>query len=180
MLSDKASSADNQQERFKELRLDKSELDIKSLDLSIGSYISGFVDGDGSFNVSLRKNSDYRLKWQPVLSFNVSQKYPQVLLLIQRTLGCGIIKCRKCDGLYSYDVTNPGDVIDKVIPFFEKFRFITPNKNHNFDLFREIALIMSNKKHLEKPGLLKILQIREELNKGLGRKRKYTLVSVFP
>ena len=55
-------------------------------------YISGFVDGEGSFNVSLRKKIDYRLGWQPVLSFNVSQREITILALMKRYLKCGIIK----------------------------------------------------------------------------------------
>ena len=49
----------------------KSKVNISQ---KIGWYLSGFVDGEGSFNVSLRKKADYKVGWQPVLSFNVSQR----------------------------------------------------------------------------------------------------------
>ena len=45
----------------------------------LGFFLAGFVEGEGSFNVSLRKKSDYKVNWQVVLSFNVSQKDPPIL-----------------------------------------------------------------------------------------------------
>ena len=68
----------------------------------IAWYLAGFVDGEGSFNVSLRRKNDYRLGWQVVLSFNVSQKEREILALMKRHFGCGIIKQRK-DGLDNLD-----------------------------------------------------------------------------
>lgn len=144
----------------------------------IGWYISGFVDGEGSFNVSLRKKSDYRVGWQPVLSFNVSQREKTILALMKRHFGCGIIKRRK-DGLYSYDVTNPRAIQEKIIPFFEKYSFFSANKKKNFSLFKRIVKLMAAKRHLEPKGFRELLELRKKLNKGKGRKRKYTLENVL-
>ena len=66
-LTKNASSADNQQERPQEEWLNK-------IPNELGFYLVGFVDGEGSFNVSLRQKPDYQIKWQVVLSFNVSQR----------------------------------------------------------------------------------------------------------
>lgn len=162
MFSENVSSADNQQERLQEL----------------GYYLAGFVDGEGSFNVSLRRKDDYRLKWQIVLSFNVSQKDPTVLNILRDTLGCGIVKTRKCDGLFSYDVTKPVDVLHKVIPFFDEFKFLSPSKQRNYGIFKEISFI-ANDKPLNSETLYKIMELRETLNEGKGRKRKYTIRDVF-
>ena len=172
MPSENATSADNQQERFQK--------NIMEVPPKIGYYIAGFVDGEGSFNVSLRNNPSYRLNWQVVLSFNVSQKDIYVLNLIKRYINCGIIKQRKRDGLYSLDVTNPSEVVHKVIPFFEKFKILSPSKKNNFYIFRKISLLVNEKKHLEEKGLYQILELRERLNCGRGRKRKYSIYDVFP
>ena len=43
----------------------------KKIPSHIGWYLSGFCDGEGSFNISLRKKPDYKSGWQVVLSFNV-------------------------------------------------------------------------------------------------------------
>lgn len=141
-------------------------------------YLSGFTDGEGSFNVSLRKKSDYRVGWQPVLSFNVSQREKTILALMQKYFVGGIIKRRK-DGLYSYDVTNPKIIQKTIIPFFEKYKFFSKNKHKNFLIFRQIARLMFEKKHLTLKGFKKLLILREKLNLGKGRTRKYTLKNVL-
>ncbi len=161
---------DNQQERPKQSRIKVPE--------KIGWYFAGFVDGEGSFNISLRHKIDYKQRWQPVLSFNVSQRERTILALMKRYLGCGIIKQRK-DGLYSFDVTNPTAIQEKIIPFFTKYSFFSNTKKRNFSLFKKAVKIMYDKKHLEKDGLLKLLEIREKLNKGKGRKRKYSISDVL-
>lgn len=141
-------------------------------------YISGFVDGEGSFNISLRRKNDYEVKWQPVLSFNVSQRDITILALMKRHFGCGIVKRRK-DGLHSYDVTNPKSLHDVIIPFFNQYHFFSAAKKKNFALFKQAVLIMYRKEHLKTEGFKKILEIREKLNVGAGRTRKYTMSGVL-
>ena len=58
------SDADNQQERL---------LSILSLS-ELSSYLTGFADGEGSFNISFRKRRDYRLSWKVSACFNISQR----------------------------------------------------------------------------------------------------------
>ena len=154
--------ADNQQER-----------------LETGNFLAGFVEGEGSFNISLRRKADYKISWQVVLSFNVSQRDPTLLYLLKQTLECGIIK-KRFDGVHSFDVTTPRDVIDNVIPFFKEFPLRSKDKLHNFNLFVEAANLMKNGEHKTKDGLLKILMIREQINLGKGRTRKYSIFDVFP
>jgi hypothetical protein len=144
----------------------------------IGWYIAGFVDGEGSFNVSLRKKSDYRVGWQPILSFNVSQRERTVLALMKRHLVCGIIKQRK-DGLYSYDVTNPHAIETIIIPFFEKYLFLSATKKRNFSLFKKIVRLMATKRHLTPEGFYELLRLREKINQGKGRTRKYSMQFVL-
>ena len=148
------------------------------IDNNLGWYLSGFVDGEGSFNVSLRKKSDYRIGWQQVLSFNVSQRERTILQIMQDSFKCGIIKRRK-DGLYSYDVTNPKAIKETIIPFFEEFTFLSKSKNYNFALFKKITNLMAEKKHLQPEGFKNLLGLRQELNQGKGRKRKYTMQHVL-
>ena len=60
-ISDNATGADNQQERLQHISDD------------LGHYLSGFADGEGSFNISVvRRNSDYQTGWKLVASFNIS------------------------------------------------------------------------------------------------------------
>lgn len=143
-------------------------------------FLAGFTEGEGSFNVSLRRKIDYKVNWQVVMSFNVSQKDPTILKILMNQLGCGIIKVRKNDDLHSFDVTNPKDLIEKVIPFFQKYPVLSESKKRNFTLFCEIATLMKKGEHRNLSGLRKILEIREKLNIGKGRTRKYGINDVFP
>ncbi|OGM88330.1 hypothetical protein A2614_00460 [Candidatus Woesebacteria bacterium RIFOXYD1_FULL_40_21] len=156
---------------------------ISRKDLSgknLGYFLAGFVEGEGSFNVSLRKKVDYKVNWQVVMSFNVSQKDPSILQVLKRELDCGIIKVRKDDLLYSYDVTKPQDIILRIIPYFQKFPLLSESKRKNFAIFCKIARIMDGGGHKVLSGLRKILELRELINEGKGRTRKYGIKDVFP
>ncbi|MBI2596009.1 LAGLIDADG family homing endonuclease [Candidatus Daviesbacteria bacterium] len=170
-LTKKASSADNQQESFQEEWLNK-------IPQKLGFYLTGFVDGEGSFNVSLRQKPDYVIKWQAVLSFNVSQRDITNLVTLKEILGCGIIK-KRFDGVYSLDITKPSNIVLRVIPFFRRFPFRSKKAIKNFAIFCKIADLMhkGNHKHIE--GLKEIVSIRETLNIGAGRTRKYTEADVL-
>ncbi len=170
-LTDNASSADNQQERLQEKWFDK-------IPMELGYYLAGFIDGEGSFNVSLRQKSDYQIKWQVVLSFNVSQRDLTNLLTLKEILGCGIIKRRK-DGVHSLDVTTPSSIILKVIPFFQKFPFRSKKSIRNFAIFCKIVILVDQGKHRNISGLKEILALRETLNRGKGRTRKYSETDVL-
>jgi hypothetical protein len=150
---------------------------LTSISPRIGYYIAGFVDGEGSFNVSVRKGEGYRYGWQFGFSFNVSQKDKIILILIRKYLGCGRLKQRK-DGLWSFVVENQNSLIEKVIPFFERFNFLSSRMKTNFSLFKRIMKIAEKKEHIDKEGIKKVLELREKLNEGKGRKRKYNLKDV--
>ncbi len=141
----------------------------------IGHYLAGFADGEGSFNVSLRRKDDHTLGWQIVATFNVSQRDKTVLTLYKRHLGCGRLQPRK-DGVWYYVVQNPTALHVRVIPFFRQFSFLSETKKRNFSIFRTIVSMMTANEHTSPEGLRRIMEIREKLNEGRGRKRKYELV----
>lgn len=145
---------------------------LRQVDPAKGYYLAGFADGEGSFNVSLRKREDHTIGWQVVLTFNVSQRESHILAQYKRILGCGRIQQRH-DGLFMYVVSNPNAINEKVIPFFKRFRFLSQQKKKNFSLFCQISKLVMDKEHLDEAGLRKVIKLREELNKGKGRKRKY-------
>lgn len=147
---------------------------LNRIPLEWGNYLAGFTDGEGSFNVSLRKREDHSLGWQVVLTFNVSQKESYILSQMKRYLKCGRIQKRK-DGLHMYVCSNPISIKERIIPFFKKFILRSQLKKKNFSVFCQIAEKVFRKEHLTSEGLEEIIKLREELNKGKGRKRKYTL-----
>tara|TARA_B100000745_G_C20143439_1_gene392133 strand:+ start:292 stop:765 length:474 start_codon:yes stop_codon:yes gene_type:complete len=152
--------------------------DYKTTPGKHGYYIAGFVDGEGSFNVSLKKRKDYVGEFKLTASFNVSQKDRVILAFIKKTIGCGTLRERK-DGVVYYEVTNITSLYENVLPFFKEFGFLSAKKKHNFAIFKQIVEKMYNKKHLTKDGFKEIIDLREKLNQGIGRKRKYTLKDVY-
>ncbi len=137
-------------------------------------YFAGFADGEGSFNVSLRKRDDHHIGWQVVLTFNVSQKESYILSQFKKLLGCGRLQTRP-DGVYYYVVSNPRSLNERVIPFFQRFPFLSQRKKRNFAIFQRILTQVMEKKSIDPQGLHEIAKLRETLNLGIGRKRKYVL-----
>ena len=146
-------------------------LDVSNVPSRIGYYLAGFTDGEGSFNVSFRLRKDYRNPWKISLCFNVSQRDELILKLFQSHIQCGTMRQRR-DGVWYYEVNTLTSIIRNVIPFFNRFGFLSAKKKRDFDKFVCIAQLMSDKQHLEFEGVQAILAIREEMNDG--GKRKYS------
>ena len=142
----------------------------KPISLENALYIVGFVDGEGSFNISFKIRNDYANRIQIYPSFNISQKEKYILVWIQNQFDCGTIRNRG-DGVYYYEVHNLNDLKNKIIPFFENYRLKT-KKRKAFEIFSEITERISSKK-LEWIDIKYIYTLREEI--VVGRKRKYSL-----
>jgi hypothetical protein len=155
--------ADNQQERPGE----------------IDSYISGFVDGEGCFSITIQKSANVKLRIQVIPEFHVSQHQnrTEVLEVIKRRLGCGYIKPNDYrnpkDQTSVYVVRNIKDLRNKVIPFFKKSPLISI-KQKDFEKFARVVSLMSGGGHLIKNGLVAILKIAYTMNFG-GKYRKQRL-----
>ena len=148
-------------------------IDIKRVPERIGYYLAGFADGEGSFNVSFRKRKDYTMPWKISLCFNVSQRDKVILALFKRHLNCGTLRSR-ADGVWYYEVNNLNAIEEKVIPFFNRFGFLSAKKKRDFSKFKQLAKLIKEGNHLNKTGIQSILDIRKEMNDGGVGKRKYS------
>ena len=143
----------------------------KAFDERLANYLSGFTDGEGSFNISvINRQKDYKHGWKISLCFNISQKDDTVPKIFKNTLGCGKIRYRK-DGICYFDVRKTEDLVNKVVPFFKNFPLLS-KKNNVFIIFCEALEIVTDKKHLTISGMEKILELRNKI--VVGRKRKYS------
>ena len=163
--SENARGAGNQQERL-EVPMDRGEVPPQ-----VGHYLAGFADGEGSFNVSFRPRTDHRLPWKVSLCFNISQRDQVVLEIFARVLGCGTMRQRR-DGVWYYEVNTLRSIVENVIPFFDRFGFLSAKKQRDFSKFKELAKLMSEGRHLNRDGIGEILRIRADMNDG--GKRRYT------
>ena len=139
----------------------------------VGWYLSGFVDGEGSFNVALIPRSEYALGWKVYLTFNVAQKDKTVLALMKRYFKAGRLELRR-DGVWNYSINDLRGLCDVVVPFFNSFGFLSASKKRNFSLFQRVVQAVDRGEHLTRSGLEIIITLREKLNEGKGRTRKYS------
>jgi LAGLIDADG endonuclease len=152
--SDNVSGADNQQER-------------------LDSYIAGYVDGEGSFSVSVQRNPTCRVGFQLVPEFHVSQNgdRAQVLQLIQERLGCGRIRPNsRRDQALVFVVRNRHDLLKHVIPFFERNPILS-TKRADFEKFASIVRELALGHHRTDAGFRRLLELALSMN-GEGRFRK--------
>jgi hypothetical protein len=90
-----------------------------------------------------------------------------LLKQIQSFFGVGSINVRKKNNQVIFTVSSLKDLINVIIPHFDKYPLIT-QKRADFELFKKVVALMNNKKHLTEDGLLKIVAIRASMNLGCG------------
>ncbi len=146
-------------------------INFKVIPDSIGYYLAGFVDGEGSFNISFRPRPDFKPSWKISACFNVSQKDKVILCLVKKHLQCGTLRGRP-DGVWYFEVNNLTSLVENVIPFFKKYNFLSAKKKNDFAMFQQSIILIRQNQHLSKEGIVKILDIRNNMN-GAG-KRKFT------
>jgi hypothetical protein len=144
-------------------------LKVSEVSPAIGYYMAGFADGEGSFNVSFRPRADYTLPWKVSLCFNISQRDSVILALFKKHLQCGTMRQRR-DGVWYFEVNNLMPIIENVIPFFERFGFLSAKKKRDFAKFKQLARLLNQGKHLTREGIVEVLKIRREMNDGGNRR----------
>lgn len=132
-------------------------------------WICGFVEGEGSFVVSITKiKSSKNSSEQVRLFFKVTQhvKNIQVLYALKSYFQVGIVKSqrRDVDQCWEFVVSRFEHITTKIIPFFEKYEMHS-SKKFDFFRFRKVAIMMARKEHLTFEGLTKIKSIALRMNK---------------
>lgn len=163
MSSENPTGADDQQER------PRSSTWLDRIPSDLGNWVAGFVDGEGSFNVPIRRERDRGLPFRVALSFNVSQIGPEAPELLRRVFGAGTTRGRG-DGVFSFEVTRPSELEERVFPFFDRFRLRSP-KAADLDVFREITALVRQGRHRSPRGIEAILALRGPMNRGGKRRR---------
>ncbi len=134
-------------------------------------WVVGFVDGEGCFSVPIFRNGKCRLGWQVQPEFAVVQgaRSMEVLHALKEFFGCGLVSVnRRHDNhrqdMWRYSVRRLGDLVDRIIPFFEQHPLRTA-KTGDFSSFRQAVRLMSRGAHLEVGGLRQIAKIAETINR---------------
>ena len=129
------------------------------------TYISGYVDGEGCFCISSNPRQKLKLGWEVRPSFSVSQNKDRssVLYAIQEYFGCGSIRPDSSDNTLKYEVRSLNDLIDKVIPFFDKHPLLSEKQN-DFFVFKQVCEIMNQKGHIQSAGFETIVTRVKTMN----------------
>ena len=114
------------------------------------------------------------MKWKLSAAFNVSQNDRAPLDLFRETLFCGSMRKAGNGGWY-FEVNNLGDIISRVIPFFERFPLVG-SKAEEFERFRLAAEVLS-KSTLTYQDYVTVRSLREQMNGG--GKRRYSMQRIL-
>ena len=139
----------------------------------MAAYVTGFIDGEGSFLVSFHRRSGLVTGIEVRPSFSVSQHKRNVGILqgIRDDFNCGAIRFDRHDQTYTYEVRSLNDVWRQIIPHFRWMPLRTAKKK-DFDAFVEICSLMKMNRHRSREGIEQILSLAYSMNNYGARKYK--------
>ncbi len=150
------------------------------------NYVSGFIDGEGSFSVSIGKHKTLKRGFEVRPEFEIELRKDDQEILERLLVTIGIGRIYDCSyeryGWYphaKYKITSIWDMKEYLFPFLDKYP-LQAKKAKSYVLFKEIVLMICEKKHLCDEGFNKIVKLRDEL-RALGKKAKtyHGMVSEF-
>ena len=137
----------------------------------LSAYISGYVDGEGCFTVSISPRAKLAVRWEVRPSLSVSQNgdRAEVLQLIQAHLGCGSIRPDRSDKTLKWETRRLEDILGRVIPHFERHPLLS-GKRFDCDCFARVCRSMAAGEHRTTTGLVAIVELAAQMNPS-GKRR---------
>ena len=131
----------------------------------LSAYISGYVDGEGCFMVSLSPRAQLRAGWEVRPSLSVSQNgdRAEVLHALQAYFGCGSIRPDRSDKTLKWETRKLEQLLERVIPHFERYPLLS-GKRLDFERFAFVCHLMKENAHRSRPGLIQIVHLAREMN----------------
>ena len=144
----------------------------------LGFFVAGFVDGESSFSVSLKRvpSGRYAKGWywalDPVFQVYQHEQHIDILnILKDHVFMTGRIHRKTSPySVFTYSVENQKTLLERIVPFFERYELAT--KTDAFQKFKKVLQKMKEKEHLTKKGFLEILDIAFSMN-AQGKQRKF-------
>ena len=130
-------------------------------------YITGIVDGEGSFGVFVKKDPKRSLGYLITLSFEIALDKKDLNLLegLQAYFGVGGIYKHSGD-MMRYKVSSIQNIAKVIIPHFDKYQLVT-QKRVDFDIFKRIVCIIA-KGPVSREDLQEIVNLKSSMNLGLS------------
>ena len=134
-------------------------------------YVTGFVDGEGCFSVSISRKRfrvpEVRLRFE----IELREDDEPILQEIQKLLECGSIyrleyeRYKKWRPHVKFMVGSYRDIKSKIIPFFKKYP-LQAKKKKQFEFFCKVARMIESNEHKTLEGIQKISELREDFRKA--------------
>ena len=128
-------------------------------------WLTGFIEGEGSFSIGIRKSTSHNTGYQVSLIFHISQHLKDVELMkdLIKYFQAGGLIFRKEHPLVVYQVIKFSEIEEKVIPFLNKYP-LQGVKRLVFEDWKKAAAIVKTKGHLTLKGLEEIKKIKDGMN----------------
>lgn len=128
-------------------------------------WVSGFVDGEGTFYVGINKNETMSNKFQVLPEFRIVQhkRDIKVLYALKEFFKSGVVRVNH-DNRYELRIRSLEHINNYVIPHFNKFELMT-GKKFDFIKFKKIINLMNQKQHLKIEGLKRVIEISLKMNR---------------
>ena len=132
-------------------------------------YITGLIDGEGSFNVTISKASNRSIGYIITLSFEIALLSKDIKLLesLRDYFKIGSIYDH-VGNMKRYKVSSVKNLTSIILPHFDKYP-LTTKKRSDFEVFKRIVVLL-NKGPIDIKQLHKIINLKASLNKGLSPK----------
>lgn len=128
-------------------------------------WLSGFVDGEGTFYVGVNKNKTMKTGFQVLPEFRIVQHQKDIKLLyaLKKYFGAGVVRVNH-DTRYELRIRSLSHINNLVIPHFVQYPLLT-QKKFDFIKFKSIINLMNQNKHLNVNGIKEILNIASKMNR---------------
>ena len=139
-------------------------------------YVTGLVEGEGCFCISISKHKSNKLGVEARLMFEIEMIIDDKPLLetVKAFFDCGNVYILNYERYnwrphVKFAVKSQKDIFEKVIPHFQKYR-LKGKKKRDFDYFCKACDIVVSRDHLKADGIVELRNIQSKMN--LRRKLK--------
>ena len=145
-------------------------------------FLAGFIEGEGSFTVSIKEHpgAKYGFYVDPEFFIYQHRSGRKLLEMAREIFGTGRIYPKPGNpDVLVFAITCRRSLREKVLPFIDRYMLYSAKKGQ-LELFKEIVLALERKEHHSPVGLARIVEKAYALNPGgKGKERKRPLPEVL-
>ena len=147
-------------------------------------FISGLIDAEGSFVITISKNPKLKAGWRisPRLQIKMHEKDRALIQSIKIKAffgGIGSVSKPNKFSSVEFRVYTLKEIVEVVIPHFESYPLKT-KKYTDYLLFKQIVFRLLNKQNNSFEDIQEIINIKASINWGLSDKLKLAFPNTAP